>query len=444
MKKHLLITVSAILWISLSSTVFAGTCTDRGYSVDSSTDNMCTTIYNSCKSNYTTDMALPSEVPAYINTYCTESIGIIQSYDATDAAYCMAFTLYSAEAPLIDVRDGEYCFAAQACIAEQWQDFCDEEARLCCEGGDSTTPPVDPDPDPDPSGDGTTPPVDPDPSDGFLYKDDNYGFSLTLPQEWATHTLTKAVEANITHFSFYMRSGSDLVALFSIGITTGSTPEMEEYLGENNYYKFSFSHLNGDPPSDLLPRVLELDQIKQSFATHTASVAPSVSSTFSDTFGHQYEDAITYVKDQGIVIGYSDGTYKPNNPINRAEFIKIIMEAGFEDSVFGGSNCFTDVGTEWFAEYVCAAKDYEIILGYPNGSFGPANSIILAEALKIIFETAASMSGDIIEPTPEGPWYQIYMDLANSVNLLMTINAEAAHDLTRGEMAELIYIIDSM
>ena len=40
-------------------------------------------------------------------------------------------------------------------------------------------------------------------------------------------------------------------------------------------------------------------------------------------------DAINYMQSQGVINGYEDNTYKPNNPINRAEFVKIIVDTIF-------------------------------------------------------------------------------------------------------------------
>ena len=163
----------------------------------------------------------------------------------------------------------------------------------------------------------------------------------------------------------------------------------------------------------------------------------------SDISGHKYEVAINFVKTEGAIEGYADGTYKPDSPVNRAEFTKILMAGLYDDASIVGSNCFSDVGGGWFARYVCAAKSLGIIGGYPDGEFKPANNINLAESFKIIMEISASLNDEIITPV-EGEWYQVYFDLANMKNLLSTINNEPGHFLTRGEMAELMYKIGSL
>src|SRR3990172_2507854 len=101
--------------------------------------------------------------------------------------------------------------------------------------------------------------------------------------------------------------------------------------------------------------------------------------TFSDILDHSYGEAIYYVKTNSIVSGYPDGTYKPDNKINRAEFTKIIMETIFGTPEEPEFDCFPDVPKkEWHAKYICEALKRKIIEGYPDGSFKPTNTINFA------------------------------------------------------------------
>jgi len=152
-----------------------------------------------------------------------------------------------------------------------------------------------------------------------------------------------------------------------------------------------------------------------------------------------YYDAIDYVEIYGIVEGYDDGTYRPDNEINRAEFTKILIEAKFPGEAIMGDDCFTDVpAATWYSKYVCFAKEQGILSGYADGSFKPAQSINLAEALKITLETYFD---DI--PNVGGDWYQKYWDYADSLGLILDDWDSASQNLTRGEMAELIYRIEN-
>jgi hypothetical protein len=111
-------------------------------------------------------------------------------------------------------------------------------------------------------------------------------------------------------------------------------------------------------------------------------VIPSGEDVFMDVdANNEFYDSIGYVKSEGIVEGYEDGSYMPDQTINRAEFTKIIVE-----SVFGEPEAclvtmhFTDVGDEWYANYICKAVKEFIIVGYPDGSFKPADKINFAGA----------------------------------------------------------------
>ncbi len=165
----------------------------------------------------------------------------------------------------------------------------------------------------------------------------------------------------------------------------------------------------------------------------TATASVSAVGTFGDVSNeHPNKTAIDYVKEQGIVSGYSDGTFKPDNRINRAEFTKIIVGAVVAD-IGNGKNCFSDVKDEWFAKYLCKGKEKGFISGYPNGSFGPGSDINFAEAAKII----ANAFGQQVPATD--PWYKGYVEKLAGTAAIPTTIGSFDHKLTRGEMAEIVY-----
>ncbi len=159
---------------------------------------------------------------------------------------------------------------------------------------------------------------------------------------------------------------------------------------------------------------------------------------FPDIEGEWNKKIINYLKNQGIVNGYSDGTYRPKNPINRAEFVKIIVSTLEPNPT--GSDCFKDVQNEWFSPFVCYAKQHDIIRGYKDGNFKPNQKVNLVEALKITFIAfKVNLTGFKGEN-----WYDTYMNTAKERGWLYSINGDRAHDFTRGEMADLIYNIKFM
>ncbi|MBD3156541.1 SH3 domain-containing protein [Candidatus Peregrinibacteria bacterium] len=155
-----------------------------------------------------------------------------------------------------------------------------------------------------------------------------------------------------------------------------------------------------------------------------------------DIYDHKYEDAIWYVYDNGIVQGYEDGSYKPEQKINRAELLKIIVEAAYDESDFesyANESCFTDVEAgQWYTPYICFAKQEGIVEGYEDGTFRPAQEIIFVEALKI---TTVGFGNEYTKGTP---WYKDTVDYASDMNVIPLDIDSFSEKLNRGQMAELI------
>lgn len=154
-----------------------------------------------------------------------------------------------------------------------------------------------------------------------------------------------------------------------------------------------------------------------------------------DIAGHKYEDAIWYVYDRGIVSGYPDGSFKPDNLINRAELLKIVVESAYGDEFqdFESNGCFKDVpAEEWYFRYVCFAKSKDLVEGYPDDSFQPARNINFVESLKII------MVGFGYEYVEGDPWYENILETANSKGYVIPGINDFGQKMTRGEIAETI------
>ena len=97
---------------------------------------------------------------------------------------------------------------------------------------------------------------------------------------------------------------------------------------------------------------------------------------------------IKHLVSKGIVTGYTDGTFKPEKNITRAEFATIVCRylesEGLVDGVDTSEVNLWDIESNWAKEYIkkMAAKGY--INGYPNGSFKPNNLITRAEVSAIV------------------------------------------------------------
>ena len=191
------------------------------------------------------------------------------------------------------------------------------------------------------------------------------------------------------------------------------------------------------PNGDTFPTCTE-DGHTINYLVEPCRFAKEPANGFSDVpESHPNFAAITYVKEQGMVQGYDDGTYGPDLFINRAEFTKIILEATVDSNDIDtceSSDLFSDVTqSDWFGDYVCMAKQTGVIGGYPDGSFKPANSINFAEAAKIVV-----VAFDI-PFAKDDIWWKPYVFALARIGGLPSSFSDPNQQLTRGDMAEIIY-----
>jgi len=159
-------------------------------------------------------------------------------------------------------------------------------------------------------------------------------------------------------------------------------------------------------------------------------------------------DAVLYAEQNNIVDGYPDGSFKPNNNINRAEFTKIVVGAftgynpsqdpsGFDIYALVGVNFSDVVSGEWYIPYLRKAVSTEMISGYPDGTFKPAANINFAEASKII---VVGFGGDFAGAGyPPEDWFHKYVNILEEKHAIPTTIQRFDQIITRGEMIEIIY-----
>ena len=114
----------------------------------------------------------------------------------------------------------------------------------------------------------------------------------------------------------------------------------------------------------------------------------SEANTYSDVAaGSWYNIAVSTLSNMGILGGYEDGTFRPNASITRAEFAKIAVSF-FDWADVYAVNSFVDVrDSAWYADYVAVAAELGLIEGYGGNVFRPDATITRAEACTIINRT---------------------------------------------------------
>ncbi len=104
----------------------------------------------------------------------------------------------------------------------------------------------------------------------------------------------------------------------------------------------------------------------------------------SDVVGQDCEEAVNVLTELGVVQGYPDGTFKPAQVVTRAEMAVIVVSAlGLEDYAVGTAN-FSDMAGHWSNGYVAYAASLGIIAGYPDGTFKPNQIVSYDEAAKML------------------------------------------------------------
>ena len=138
--------------------------------------------------------------------------------------------------------------------------------------------------------------------------------------------------------------------------------------------------------------------------------------------GDWFNNAISTLSNAGIVTGYNDGTFRPNQPITRGEMAKII--ANFAN-LNKGTKSFTDLSGHWSKTYVELAAGNGWIAGYPDGSFRPDQKITRAETVTMINRVLERvpakelrlLSRSIMLTFPDnnpGDWYYIAIQEASN------------------------------
>jgi len=114
----------------------------------------------------------------------------------------------------------------------------------------------------------------------------------------------------------------------------------------------------------------------------SSGVPPGPGVQFSDTANSPFNQAISFVSARGFMNGYPDGTFRPGGQLSRAEAAAVLSRiyglTGF------GSAQFIDTQGHWASNYIGLAADRGIINGYPNGTFGPNNPLSRAEAVALL------------------------------------------------------------
>jgi GH18 family chitinase len=128
-----------------------------------------------------------------------------------------------------------------------------------------------------------------------------------------------------------------------------------------------------------------------------SSTESTTGAQFSDISGHWAEADIKQAVSDGIVKGYTDGTFKPNATVTRAEFAVMLMNA-LKPTGKGVELSFTDSIPVWAQTSIAQALEADIVRGYEDKTFRPNASISRSE-LVVMIARAVGVDGAVASST---------------------------------------------
>ncbi|MFC3884608.1 S-layer homology domain-containing protein [Bacillus songklensis] len=158
-----------------------------------------------------------------------------------------------------------------------------------------------------------------------------------------------------------------------------------------------------------------------------------------------YEE-IQFAAEEGYVNGYPDGTFQPNQNVTRAQAAKLIANAiGFKEEKVTDQTAFTDIPEDnEFLPYVRFLKQKGIMSGYKDGTFKPEEKLTRAQMAKLV-AMAFQLKGHSAKPfkdVPNGHWAADYID-ALTVNGIATGKPDGTfapnEKVTRAQAAAFLY-----
>lgn len=178
---------------------------------------------------------------------------------------------------------------------------------------------------------------------------------------------------------------------------------------------------------------------------------------FTDTVGHWAHSYIEMLYRMDIVKGRDLGIFAPDDILTRAEFIKIALKSiGEEIDLYKEVEKapFNDVPLyAWYVPYIKRAKEIGLVHGYPDGTFKPDQPIIKVEAIKILMTAFEFDLEDVGERTDSfrdvdtSQWYyqSVHFAIENgladgrrlSSGTIVDYAFDPASNMTRAEMAKL-------
>ena len=152
-----------------------------------------------------------------------------------------------------------------------------------------------------------------------------------------------------------------------------------------------------------------------------------------------YAQAVQELSALGVISGFDDGTFKPDELVTRAQISKMIVDAlaeGKQAEASSNSSKFADVSDHWATGYINQGVTDGWIAGYSDTEFGPDDNVTYVQAQKML----VAATGYDIYATAQGGWPAGYKLYASSLDITSGVQGVTSDDqqLTRAQVAQMI------
>ena len=203
------------------------------------------------------------------------------------------------------------------------------------------------------------------------------GYELTVSGNGATKTLLRGDTVKFVITNEYERTTEE------IPVHPTPTPTPAPALNTEDHYAYIIGYPDGlVRPNGTITRAEVVTVFFRMLTDASRDAIWSTTNSFTDvSLNEWFNNAISTIENGGIINGYPDGSFNPNGNITRAEFAAMAIRF-FQDAKVGPSK-FSDTIGHWAAEAISKAQNEGLIMGYPDGTFHPDQPITRAEAMTI-------------------------------------------------------------
>ena len=169
----------------------------------------------------------------------------------------------------------------------------------------------------------------------------------------------------------------------------------------------------------------------------TTNAAQS-NAAYSDIEGKACEGAVNVLSALKVVDGFTDGTYKPEQTVTRAQMAKLIVTAlGVADYATAKTSKYTDMGAAtWAIPYVEYASNLNIVNGVGNSKFNP-NGLVTYEQAATMIVRALGYTDQCKEMN--GTWPAIYVQKGMALGIFEDVVNGGANGANRGDIAIMLF-----